>query len=297
MTMNNETPPLDLAHLNQLWKRSGISAILWRDRKDDIIYMGPIENNEALCQVFDNIGEDESEAAADLIPELLNAFPQLCRELEAARESAKEDRRRCSEWSEFNDRLRAEVDDWKEKYNTLLSSDSSLQSQLSKAEESLGIFLSSRKTVSRGVVGQTMGHESYRLEFTGAQMEVLLDKFRDSQPLPQTEGREVGDSGIRIMPAQSRRVESGALQFGGDWPGVFFRGDDAGHSAMVLGQFIEIVRQSDAMHPIMLMQVESVKQRLASCVIGPAKELLSPAPVSEKGPVDSPEGLRPHIEK
>jgi hypothetical protein len=111
-----------------------------------------------------------------------------------------------------------------------------------------------------------------------------IDRARNClKPIPQTEGREVGDSGIRIMPAQSRRVESGALQFGGDWPGVFFRGDDAGYSAMVLGQFIEIVRQSDAMHPIMLMQVESVQQRLASCVIGPAKELLTPAPVSEKG--------------
>jgi hypothetical protein len=28
-------------------------------------------------------------------------------------------------------------------------------------------------------------------------------------------------------PAASPRVETGAVQFGGDWPGLFIRGDDA----------------------------------------------------------------------
>lgn len=32
---------------------------------------------------------------------------------------------------------------------------------------------------------------------------------------------------IRQLPATSARVETGAVQFGEDWPGVFIRGDHA----------------------------------------------------------------------
>lgn len=32
---------------------------------------------------------------------------------------------------------------------------------------------------------------------------------------------------MRIFPAESERVESGAIKFGDDWPGLFLRGDDA----------------------------------------------------------------------
>ncbi len=38
--------------------------------------------------------------------------------------------------------------------------------------------------------------------------------------------------GIRVMPAQSPRVETGPLQFGNDWPGVFIRGDNAAYYAL-----------------------------------------------------------------
>jgi hypothetical protein len=33
-------------------------------------------------------------------------------------------------------------------------------------------------------------------------------------------------------PSDQPRVESGALQFGDDWPGLFLRGDDALNTAM-----------------------------------------------------------------
>jgi hypothetical protein len=32
---------------------------------------------------------------------------------------------------------------------------------------------------------------------------------------------------IRVLPAQEQRVETGAVRFGDDWPGVFIRGDNA----------------------------------------------------------------------
>lgn len=31
----------------------------------------------------------------------------------------------------------------------------------------------------------------------------------------------------RILPKQANRVETGSVQFGEDWPGVFIRGDEA----------------------------------------------------------------------
>lgn len=34
-------------------------------------------------------------------------------------------------------------------------------------------------------------------------------------------------SALRQFPAQVERVETGPVQFGDDWPGVFIRGDNA----------------------------------------------------------------------
>ena len=39
-------------------------------------------------------------------------------------------------------------------------------------------------------------------------------------------------------PADVARVESGVLQFGEDWPGVFFRGDSACHIGATLAGFV-----------------------------------------------------------
>ena len=39
---------------------------------------------------------------------------------------------------------------------------------------------------------------------------------------------------VRILPAQDERVETGATQFGDDWPGVFIRGDNAFAYAMYI---------------------------------------------------------------
>ena len=41
---------------------------------------------------------------------------------------------------------------------------------------------------------------------------------------------------IRALPAVEKRVETGPVQFGDDWPGVFIRGDDAFGLVMQLKQ-------------------------------------------------------------
>jgi hypothetical protein len=39
---------------------------------------------------------------------------------------------------------------------------------------------------------------------------------------------------MRKIQSQLPRIETGVVQFGGDWPGVFIRGDDARALAQVL---------------------------------------------------------------
>jgi hypothetical protein len=39
---------------------------------------------------------------------------------------------------------------------------------------------------------------------------------------------------IRKLPAVEDRIETGTIQFGEDWPGVFIRGDNAAYYAFCL---------------------------------------------------------------
>lgn len=41
-------------------------------------------------------------------------------------------------------------------------------------------------------------------------------------------------SPIRQFPGELQRVETGTIQFGNDWPGVFIRGGNAAHYALHL---------------------------------------------------------------
>ena len=43
---------------------------------------------------------------------------------------------------------------------------------------------------------------------------------------------------VTKLPEQTPRIETGPIQFGSDWPGVFFRGDHALHFAHALQEMI-----------------------------------------------------------
>lgn len=43
---------------------------------------------------------------------------------------------------------------------------------------------------------------------------------------------------LQTIPAMDKRPETGPMQFGGDWPGVFIRGDHALYYSMILDQWI-----------------------------------------------------------
>ena len=49
----------------------------------------------------------------------------------------------------------------------------------------------------------------------------------------------------RHMPAQGKRVETGPVQFGDDWPGVFIRGDDALAFSAYLEHLLIMVREGN----------------------------------------------------
>lgn len=87
---------------------------------------------------------------------------------------------------------------------------------------------------------------------------------------------------IRQLPQQAERVETGSVQFGDDWPGVFIRGDNAGYYALILKSAIEGgdgIRE-DA---IAQLQLRGLQELLAGAVVGPAAGMLQlPSMGSEK---------------
>ncbi len=73
-------------------------------------------------------------------------------------------------------------------------------------------------------------------------------------------------SETRHMPEPGPRVETGTVQFGGDWPGVFIRGDNACHWGFSLATFLSSDR-ADAMLPIERMIIKGLAQTLLSCEV------------------------------
>jgi hypothetical protein len=49
---------------------------------------------------------------------------------------------------------------------------------------------------------------------------------------------------IRFLPEQEERVETGPVQFGGDWPGVFVRGDNCFYYSMILKSELDKLPES-----------------------------------------------------
>lgn len=78
---------------------------------------------------------------------------------------------------------------------------------------------------------------------------------------------------IRVLPQQSERVETGALQFGDDWPGTFIRGDNAGYYSMMLGHLLDGVG-NESEREFLTIQLRQLQRLLAGCVLGGAGEML-----------------------
>jgi hypothetical protein len=97
---------------------------------------------------------------------------------------------------------------------------------------------------------------------------------------------------IRILPEQAERVETGPLQFGPDWPGVFIRGDNAfgyrlslEHAVSVLDKLIhaeqdDVKKLGIQVDVFALMNLKSLMMLVDSGNVNPALRLHVETPQS-----------------
>jgi len=72
-----------------------------------------------------------------------------------------------------------------------------------------------------------------------------------------------------------QRIETGAVVFGEDWPGVFIRGDDAFNYAIQLAHLLDVLHGSE--DPIVLLALntmDGLRQLLLSCEVRPEMDVL-----------------------
>ncbi len=65
------------------------------------------------------------------------------------------------------------------------------------------------------------------------------------------------------------RVETGTVQFGDDWPGVFIRGDNAGWYGHLLEGFLEDIKKDPNYQDriIDIVTLEGLKNILKGCIL------------------------------
>ena len=73
-------------------------------------------------------------------------------------------------------------------------------------------------------------------------------------------------SDVRKLPAVAERVETGTVQFGDDWPGVFLRGDYAGPMAFYLELMLERLEKLDRAEQMKIIGDPMIKLNLKGLV-------------------------------
>ena len=84
------------------------------------------------------------------------------------------------------------------------------------------------------------------------------------------------EQGKQILPATTERIETGPLQFGDDWPGVFIRGDSSGYYAMTLKLLIDNLenKRYEDIDWLTINNLKNLKGELTGCIVGPAKGIV-----------------------
>lgn len=73
---------------------------------------------------------------------------------------------------------------------------------------------------------------------------------------------------IRKLPCPGERVETGPVQFGDDWPGVFIRGDSAAYFAMAIANVLASKEPT-----LDLVALANLHRQLCGCIEGPARDM------------------------
>jgi hypothetical protein len=68
---------------------------------------------------------------------------------------------------------------------------------------------------------------------------------------------------VRRFDFQQVRVESGPIQFGDDWPGIFLRGDEANAMSFYLLSIIERIEKHEEIDPLSTMYLKGLANMLA----------------------------------
>lgn len=120
-------------------------------------------------------------------------------------------------------------------------------------------------------------------------------KSKMSLPTPAnkdviTEDSCRGNNAIRQLPVPTdgERVETGPVQFGKDWPGVFLRGDRAASEAMLLHKLITEGTSDPETSWVARMLLIGFYNTLRSATIGPAIEML---PEIDPASLQTPAGV------
>jgi hypothetical protein len=82
-------------------------------------------------------------------------------------------------------------------------------------------------------------------------------------------------SDIRMLPGQTDRVETGAVQFGEDWPGLFIRGDNCVYYRMCLQTVLRLLKELPPDKFIDALAVENVRslaELMTTPIVHPHKE-------------------------
>lgn len=109
---------------------------------------------------------------------------------------------------------------------------------------------------------------------------------------------------VRKFDAQVERVESGAIQFGDDWPGLFLRGDESFNIAMNINTVERALAmlEDGAITPkefrnlcgIPMMTLTGLKQTIIhNVVVGGAKRF--PALLEDRAATDPKNGPTPDV--
>jgi len=95
------------------------------------------------------------------------------------------------------------------------------------------------------------------------------------------------DRRVRLLPApDDGRVETGPVQFGDDWPGVFIRGDNAANCAMLLHAVITESGNTPRTNHVARVMLTGLYNTLRGAVVGPAAEMFPEVNMTDLQPND-----------
>lgn len=81
---------------------------------------------------------------------------------------------------------------------------------------------------------------------------------------------------LRGTPLSRARAETGPMQFGEDWPGVFISGDSAFRIAMNLERALLLIDEGSGLGAAPRTTISSLVELLRSCIVTGKKDIEAP---------------------